>query len=389
MFLDLTINKNPKLIETAFWLHREGYIQPDTYILDLDAIVYNGQAIKVEADRHAVKLYFMTKQFGRNPYVAAELMKLGYEGAVAVDHREAAVLHRNGIKLGHVGHLVQIPSNQVEAILEMRPEVITVYSIEKAREISAAAKKLGITQKILMKAIDHEDMIFPGQHGGFYLSTLEDSVMELLKLPNLMLEGLTSFPCFTVDKDRSIVCETNNLNTLQRAKKLIEERFDIRVNQMNTPSVTCTSTIKMIAKLGGTHGEPGHGLSGTTPIHALGDQVEIPACVYVSEVSHNLDSYSYCYGGGYYRRSYMNGAIVGKDMTSARRISVDTPDDSAIDYYIGLKENASVGDTAVFAFRTQIFVTRSEVAVVKGISTGAPKRVGIYDSQGQLIRSDI
>ena len=388
MFLDLTMKKNPKLIETAFRLHQEGYIQPDTYVLDLDAIVYNGRAIKEEADRYDVRLYFMTKQFGRNPYVAAELMKIGYEGAVAVDYREAAMLHQNGIRLGHVGHLVQIPSNQIEAILEMRPEVITVYSVEKAREIAVAAKKIGMTQKVLMKVIDHGDLIFPGQDGGFYFSSLADSVKELLRLPNLELAGLTSFPCFTVDKDKKVIHETNNLNTLLKAKTFIAEKFNINVEQMNTPSVTCTSSIKIIAKSGGTHGEPGHGLSGTTPIHALTDQVELPASVYVSEVSHNLNNYSYCYGGGHYRRSFMNGAIVGKDMTTAKRLSVEAPDDSTIDYYIGLKENALVGDTAIFAFRTQIFVTRSEVAIVKGISTGDPQIVGIYDSQGQLIRGD-
>ena len=389
MFLDLTIKRNPKLIETAFRLHQEGYIQPDTYVLDLDAIVYNGRAIKEEADRYDVRLYFMTKQFGRNPYVAAELMKIGYEGAVAVDYREAAMLHQNGIRLGHVGHLVQIPSNQIEAILEMRPEVITVYSVEKAREIAVAAKKIGMTQKVLMKVIDHGDLIFPGQHGGFYFSNLADSVKELLRLPNLELAGLTSFPCFTVDKDKKVIHETNNLNTLLKAKTFIEEKFNIKIKQMNTPSVTCTSSIKIIAESGGTHGEPGHGLSGTTPIHVLTDQVELPASVYVSEVSHNLNYYSYCYGGGHYRRSFMSEAIVGKDMTTAKRLSVETPDDSAIDYYIGLKENALVGDTAIFAFRSQIFVTRSEVAVVKGISTGKPQVVGIYDSQGKLTRGDV
>ena len=389
MFLDLTIRKNPRLIDTAFLLHQEGHIEPDTYVLDLDAIIYNGMAIKEEADKYGIRLYFMTKQFGRNPYVAAELMKIGYEGAVAVDYREALVLHQNGIPLGHVGHLVQIPTRLVETIVKMRPEVITVYSIEKAREIDAAAKKTGITQKILMKVIDHGDVIFPGQYGGFYFSTLENSVKELLKLSNLELDGLTSFPCFTVDKDKKVICETNNLNTLLRAKIFIEEKFNIKMNQMNTPSVTCTSNIKKIAELGGTSGEPGHGLSGTTPIHALADQVELPVSVYVSEVSHNLDSQSYCYGGGYYRRSFMKEAIVGKEVASARRIGTEVPNDSTIDYYIGLRENTMVGDTAIFAFRTQIFTTRSEVAVVKGISTGEPQVVGIYDSQGKLVRSGV
>ncbi|MDN4592478.1 hypothetical protein NWF35_00825 [Polycladomyces subterraneus] len=37
------------------------------------------------------------------------------------------------------------------------------------------------------------------------------------------------------------------------------------------------------------------------------------------------------------------------------------------------------------AFRTQVFVTRSDVAVVKGLSSGKPELVGIYDSLGKEI----
>ena len=38
------------------------------------------------------------------------------------------------------------------------------------------------------------------------------------------------------------------------------------------------------------------------------------------------------------------------------------------------------------SYRTQIFVTRSSVAVVKGIKEGNPKLLGIYDSQGRKIK---
>ena len=38
------------------------------------------------------------------------------------------------------------------------------------------------------------------------------------------------------------------------------------------------------------------------------------------------------------------------------------------------------------AFRSQIFVTRSNVAVVKGISTNKPEVVGLYNSLGMEIK---
>ena len=50
MFLDATMRRNPRLIETAFELHKKGIIEPDTYVLDLDTILYNASNIKNEAD---------------------------------------------------------------------------------------------------------------------------------------------------------------------------------------------------------------------------------------------------------------------------------------------------------------------------------------------------
>lgn len=194
MFLEATLRRNPKLIEAAFKMHKEGMIEPDTYILDLDAIIENSAAIKAEADKYGIKLYFMTKQFGRNPYVSKELMKLGYEGAVTVDFKEAETLASNGIKLGHVGHLVQIPKNKVKKLLRSNPDYITVYSVEKAKEISETALRLGIVQKIMIRVIDTGDTLYPAQYGGFYLKDLIEKAKEIKKLPNINIYGITSFP---------------------------------------------------------------------------------------------------------------------------------------------------------------------------------------------------
>ncbi|MCM0649740.1 YhfX family PLP-dependent enzyme [Clostridium swellfunianum] len=385
MFLEATLKRNLKLIDAAFKLHSEGLVEPDTYILDLDVIINNAKEIKKEADKHAIKLYFMTKQFGRNPYVSSELMKLGYEGAVAVDFREAEILASNSIALGHVGHLVQIPKNKIEAVLKAKPQYITVYSIEKAQEVSEAAVKLGVTQKIMIRVIDKGDMLYPAQYGGFYIEELLKKAKELIKLPNLILSGITSFPCFLYNESEGYIKETNNAYTLQKAKKVLEENLNIEIEQVNMPSASCACNVKNISNLGGTHGEPGHGLLGTTPIHAASEQPEIPAIVYVSEISHNLDNKSFCYGGGHYRRSHMENALVGKTLVDALKYKVEAPEVESIDYHFTLSDKAEVSDTVVMAFRTQIFVTRSKVAVVRGIQSGRPQIVGIYDSQGMFL----
>lgn len=65
---------------------------------------------------------------------------------------------------------------------------------------------------------------------------------------------------------------------------------------LNMPSATCCQTIPLIKELGGHQGEPGHALTGTTPLHLHDNQPEKIAMVYVSEISHHGDNNSYCYG---------------------------------------------------------------------------------------------
>jgi predicted amino acid racemase len=386
MFLQTTIKRNNNLIKTAVQLHQQGVIQPDTYVLDLDTIINNGRLIQQQADSYGIKLYFMTKQFGRNPLIAKELMKLGYVGAVAVDFKEAELLAANGIRLGHVGHLTQIPSGKVPTMLNMAPGIITVYSVEKAEEISRAAKKMGIVQKIMLRTIGPSDILYPAQYGGICLDDVVAVAQKIAALPNVKIHGLTSFPCFLLEKKLGRFEPTPNVQTMLIAEKILKEQLGIQIMQMNMPSGTCVSSIPQIAKMGGTHGEPGHGLLGTTPLHAIREEPEIPGIVYVSEISHQLGDVSYCYGGGYYRRSNMVQALVGRRSDELDVVKTEPLDNESIDYHIGLKCRAAVGETVVFSFRTQVFVTRSEVAVVKGISTGKGQLMGIYDSLGRLIK---
>lgn len=386
MFLDATLKRNPGLIEAAFKLHGKGFIQPDTYVLDLDSILHNGGHILQEADKYGIKLYFMTKQFGRNPYIAKELMDLGYQGAVAVDDREAEILHQNGIPIGHAGHLVQIPSRRIRDMLLKNPEVITVYSIEKAMEISGAAQELKKHQNIMLRVISDGDVCYPGQYGGIHINQLRHAAKEILALPYIAIHGLTAFPCFLFDEQSGKIKETHNFHTIMQAIRILQEELGINIQQVNAPSATCTSMIQKMAALGVTHGEPGHGLLGTTPLHAVSEEVEIPAVVYVSEISHSMGEMSYCYGGGYYRRSNMQDALIGYDIQDMRKVMVGEPSRDCIDYYLGLKGKAAVGESVVFSFRSQIFVTRSQVAVVRGISSGKPELAGIYDSLGKQLK---
>ncbi len=380
------MERNQPLAKLAINWQQEGVILPDTYLVDLDTITENALQIKQEADRYGIRNFFMLKQLGRNPLIAQTLTELGYEGAVCVDFREALTLIASGVPLGNVGHLVQIPRAALQTILEARPQIVTVYTVEKAREISAVCTRLGLTQKLMLRVIGPHDLLYPGQYGGFALDQLDQAVSQIEALPHVEIGGVCSFPCFLYDETARDILPTPNLETVLTAARMLRARGyqDLMVN---TPSATCVRSIPKIAAAGGTHGEPGHGLTGTTPYHAAhSDAPERPAYVYVSEISHTLGDVSYCYGGGHYRRGHLQQALVGTRWEDARLVPVTRPDDSSIDYHFELQARCPVSAAAIMAFRTQFFVTRSQVAVVRGLASGHPQLAGLYSSEGERLK---
>ena len=383
MFLNQTIRRNRELAETAFMLHQEGRILPDSYVVDVDAFLENARRLLHKAEENHIKLYFMLKQIGRNPYLAKALVELGYSGAVVVDYREGLVMMRHNIPIGNVGHLVQVPGALIKNMVAYGPEVMTVYSREKIMEIQAAAAELGRRQALMLRVYGDFDMIYSGQTAGFHLDELKETAIWIkTECPQLEIKGVTSFPCYLYDETAGEVLPTRNLETVKCAVEILKT-CGVDVTLVNTPSATCCHTIDKMVEFGGNCGEPGHGLSGTTPMHAEHDLEEIPAVVYVSEVSHNFMGNAYCFGGGHYRRSHVKHVLVGKSLKDSRDLTVIPPTDESIDYHFGISEECTVGDTAVMAFRFQIFVTRSDVALVKGIRKGCPEIIGIYDSQGR------
>jgi predicted amino acid racemase len=117
MFLEKVQENNKPLVEYAFELQQKGLILPDTYVLDYDAIMENGKYMKDAAAPLGIKLYFMLKQIGRNPEIAKGLMEVGFDGVVAVDFKETLVMMKNGVKLGNIGHLVQVPKAALKEVV--------------------------------------------------------------------------------------------------------------------------------------------------------------------------------------------------------------------------------------------------------------------------------
>jgi len=401
-FLEVTIKRNPKLVKVAVRLHQEGIIPPNSIVIDLDAVKANGYVIKKTAEQYKINIYFMTKQFGRNPIISKILTNLGMK-AVAVDMEDIICLKKHNIPIGHVGHLSQIPKNEIKYVLEkVQPEVITVFSIEKAEQISRVAEKLGIIQKLLIRPVGKGDFFYPNQEGGIPEEYIISATKTINSLPNVKVVGVTSFPCFRFNLYTRREEPTPNLFTILRVASRLERELGISVEQINAPGDNSANQFQLLASYGVTHAEPGHAFTGTTPWHAFENLPEIPAWLYVTEVSHIFNDAPYVFGGNFmsadrsigiwnYFYHHMRAlALVGDDPdTILNRKALAYISSEYFDYYIRLdipKDiKVKVGDTAIFALRTQAFASRSHIVVVSGIQNGTPRVEGVFDRCGNLL----
>jgi predicted amino acid racemase len=388
MYLDRLLDRNPRLLETALELHQGGRIPPNTWVVDLDTIAHNARVLAAEARRLGLTTYVMTKQHGRNPYITLMALANGLDSTVAVDLQCVLLLRRYGVPVGHMGHLNQIPRHHIADAVAMRPDVITVYSLDRARWIDEAARAHGVTQDLLIRVHAEGDLFFGGQEGGFAEPDVPAVAREIGALEHVRLVGTTAFPCvvYNADPDAPRALSPNAATVARCAETLRELGFE--VTQVNMPGNTSALTMPMLAEGGATHVEPGHGLLGTTPNHAFIDGLpEAPACVYVSEISHHVGDRAYAFGGGLFRDIYQAGApssaLVGPTFADARDNPVEYLADipQIIDYHAVLADGARcrVGDTALFGFRTQMQMTRSYIAPVSGLSRGEPRLHMLFD----------
>ena len=91
----------------------------------------------------------------------------------------------------------------------------------------------------------------------------------------------------------------------------------------------------MLAEFGATHVEPGSCLTGQTPLHAVSDEPELPAMVYVSEISHLDGDTAYSLAGGLYPRSRAQSALI-----------YGNPDELPIEAQVRLEPPETIGGFA-------------------------------------------
>jgi predicted amino acid racemase len=352
MFLNNLKDKNPDFISVSIALHQAGEIPANSYVLDLDAMRSNARIMADEAERLNLKIYAMSKQIGRNPPAFKALAAGGIDSYVAVDMACAR------------------------------------------KETSRACVIAGYTQPILARIFAQGDTFYSGHEGGFKAAEIVEVAEAIDSLPNLEFAGITTFPALLYDADINEVSTTPNVETLELAMKDLQYagRGGIEVN---SPGTTSSQMMELLASTRATQVEPGHGLTGTTPVHAVRDLPEKPAMLYISEVAHIYNDQPYCFGGGLYIDPvfppYNVKATVGSDPDVAleNEISVTIPPATNIDYYGILepdrKRRIYVGDSVVFGFRAQAFVTRAYIVAISGVESMEPVVEGIWNPFGQEI----
>ena len=395
MFLDVLMRRNPAFIEAAMALHQAGKIPANAYVLDLDAVERNARLFKGEADKHGLKTFAMTKQVGRHSGFCQAVMRGGIERSVAVDMACALACDRAGLKTGHLGHLVQVPRQEAAfAAAKLQPDYWTVFSAEKAQEAAAAAQAAGRTQNLLARIQTEGDTFYRGHEGGFDAQDIVAVAEQLDALEGGAFAGITTFPALLFDLETRKVKPTPNLSTLARAAEALAATGRGRI-EINAPGTTSSAVLGALAEAGATQCEPGNGLHGTTPLHAVEDLPEDPAVLYLSEVSHHHGGKAFCFGGGLYIDpvfpKYPVKALVSSEPTSRQSdlLEVEIPDYSAIDYYAMIDATSPkpvrAGDTVVFGFRGQAFVTRALVVGISGVSAGTPAVTTIENGFGDAV----
>lgn len=413
MYLEKTIKDNKKIIETAVKWHQAGKIPSNTYLIDLDMVKMNAEHLVKEAKKYNIRLYCMTKHYGRDPITTWSIVKTGVPKAVCCFTEGARHLNRFKIPIGHVGHLVPVPRSEIEDILDMNPEAWTVFCVEKAKQISDIAQKKGKVQKILLRIREEDSIVWPNEDGGFKLNELEQAYSEIKSYKGVEISGVTAFPSVLFNEKTMRGEPTINFKYQMEAAKILK-KLGANIVQINTPADTSTKMLKIIHDIGGTDGEPGNAFTGTSPWGLYENIPEKPAMIYINEVSHLYGSRAFVPGGGHYacnvtgpqsgywynfrrnNKHWVPNALVGNspDNIFDRRIPV------LYETFLGVTNNATdyiselypepgtkleVGDTVIYGFRAAIFVTRAFVAVAKGIQSNKPELLGIFNRANDLL----
>jgi hypothetical protein len=226
-----------------------------------------------------------------------------------------------------------------------------------------------------------------------------EGIRPILELPNVRVAGIAQH--ITIDypsqDDPYTARPTEAFFTALRARERLERDLGLEKLRINCSGNCNAVTAGVLASYGATDIEPGAALVGSGRFHALLDMPEIPAQIFVSEITHHWSGNAYAIGGGFGFVWDMDGTlapfcgIVGRSLEQAREQALDFRGPPWYDVY-GLFDDpdglAQVGDTLLFAHLPQVIMERCYVAAVSGISNQRPVVEALLDSEGTILDGD-
>ena len=230
----------------------------------------------------------MTKQAGRVEFLLQGGHAWRHRPAVAVDMACARATHRAGMRRrpsrpprpgparrGRSGG--RVPCGRTSG---------RCSATEGERGCGAAARRSGFSQALLARIQADGDTFYRGHEGGFDAADVVGSGRPARRARRRPLRRHHHFSGAAVRPGQAQGGADPQPGARWRGPPRRSPGRGARDIEVNAPGTTSTVTLAALAEAGATQVEPGNGLHGTTPLHALEDLPELPAVLYVTEVSH-------------------------------------------------------------------------------------------------------
>lgn len=397
MFLQPLLANNRRLLEAAVELHQAGEIPANSCVVDLDGLSQNARVSMDEARRRGLLLHAMTSHLGRAPGVLDSIGGV-VDGQAAVDAACARSICANGHELGRVGHLVQVSRAESVEVAALGPDFWTVVSGNKVLDVSAAATASGARQKLLIQIAAGGGQSRAAWAGGVAVEDLPAMVDLIDALPAVTFAGVSTPPPAVTNPITGEHWGGTPVGELalviDQAIRVLEPSVD--AVEVSAPRASSSAVLRDLENAGVTQVALGHGLTGTTSAHVLGDLPEQPVALYLSEVAHVHHGTPLCFGGGFRfapeLRQYESTGLIAHDAGDLNTdpVAIEMPPVASIDYYarLHLRSPRTVveGATVICGFQLPPFVTRARVVGVSGVGGGSPTVNGVWDGAGNDAR---
>lgn len=192
-------------------------------IQKMSAVKENIEKIKDEIDSTQAKLIAVSK------YVSLEKIVEAYDAGIrdfaeskAIDAIEKINQLPKDIRWHFIGHL---QTNKVKKVTGRFELIHSVDSYKLASSISAFAKSLGITQKILLQL----NLANEEQKSGFSKTEIKKTFGDILKLENIKVEGLMMMAPYTNDEDYLY----GLFKELSELKKELSSKFSYEMKELS------------------------------------------------------------------------------------------------------------------------------------------------------------